>query len=714
MPLHEPKHERALLSLITGEFEKIQQLDRDQPADDAIYLASVKKITEALRRPKHAGWRTLPDLVNLVRTLYRQEWLYAGGQTREVNILCELLVTFRPGPDGRPAPTRFTCGAIVTSGGRCGAPLPDGRLVCSQHESQGLNSIVPDRDGVRPQLEPAPTAICYGCQRNASEHWRPDRTASCDLCHATLFGECLDFYFENDEELNDPDQCVLCDFCDIHRRPGLLYVTNARSAETGEPCEPQHIPIAPFSRRQQSLLPGIKRRRLASEADETPPRPRQRTGPADSPAGPGSVQADEEPTGGTAAEADSTPPATVTLSAIYDKLRALTALVEKTARRQDILEQQRRDTGVCDQGERETVGRANNPLPNSALRVWGDGPLNPLGITGADALSSRREPQLPAPPRDYARAFTLNPAEFQGRKENQDQAGRVASHPRHIFNKNVVASFDYMGNVADSDAAHFRSHLRFHWSPSDSRPPPRRDLEDYWRQCLDYLWAALHHPDCDVHTELGREREYRILVVVARLKFLKANCDALVDVASERGGGRTSWSDIHGMLAESVKLDFTRPGVLLFDTVFWDQLVTALGQDTRLGTKPHFSDTIQEQLYHNRYREAHRTIPPNPPRAAPPVPDRGSGVKPPAKPTGAPVCGLCLSGAHTFKDHPPNAPITVPCRKCGALHAMSGPLRTPCPSNPDPPEPASRPRNPRFRDTSPDRHRTPPPPPSNR
>ena len=69
MPLHETRYERTLVSLITGEFERIQRLDGTRPADDtAIYLAAVKKITEALRKPRHAGWRTLPDLVHLVRT----------------------------------------------------------------------------------------------------------------------------------------------------------------------------------------------------------------------------------------------------------------------------------------------------------------------------------------------------------------------------------------------------------------------------------------------------------------------------------------------------------------------------------------------------------------------------------------------------------------------------------------------------------------------
>ena len=713
MPLADSRHERSLRSLITGEFEKIQRLDRTGPEDDHVYHLAVKKISETLRKPKHAGWRTLPDLVSLVRTLYRQEWLQAGGKTPQVTILCELLVTHRPGSDGRPTVTQFSCGALLANGDRCKAPLPDGRFVCPQHESQGLRSIVKDRDEVRPLPEPVPTTLCYSCHREYTDHLHPEKTVACDLCHATVYGECLDAYYSNDDERFDPHHCVICDYRKEHRRSGLLLVTHGTDEETGDPCEPPRLDISAFTPREISQLRGGKRKRNSDGSGRDSQGPRRRPEPE--------ADAEDSDDPGEAGDGDDGPadPGRTApgnpdiLRSINAKLQALTALVEKGQHRQDVFEQRLKERDVLDRDGRDHAGKDTVPPTPNALSVWGDGPLIPGGITGAGSLTVTSPPQTPTPPKNFARAFTANPVEFQGKKENQDQAGRVASHPRHIFNKHVVSSFDYMGNIAESDAAQFRSQLRFTWSPSDSKPPLRRDLEDYWRQCLDYLWAVLHHPDCDVHTVVGREREYRVLVIIARIKYIKANCDALSDVAAEYGSGHTSWSDVHKLLSDSVKLDFTRPGVLLFDSIFWDRLVLALCQDTRLRAKPHFSDQMQEQLYHLRYREARRLVPVSPP-VAPPSLDRAPREGPttraqtPAKGPGTPACGLCLSTAHTFKDHPSNVPITVPCRKCGTLHAMNGPLRTPCPQGHA--EEAPRSRNPRHRDSSPDRHQAPTPP----
>ena len=104
---------------------------------------------------------------------------------------------------------------------------------------------------------------------------------------------------------------------------------------------------------------------------------------------------------------------------------------------------------------------------------------------------------------------------------------------------------------------------------------------------------------------------------------------------------------------------------------FWGRVVDQLRQMVRGGTLPHLDDgTLQDELRDAAMAQInhlwlHELT------SAPASAGAGSSAR-------TRRCLLCHDPGHLMKDHPADRPITVPCPKCKALHAFSGPLKTPC------------------------------------
>ena len=102
---------------------------------------------------------------------------------------------------------------------------------------------------------------------------------------------------------------------------------------------------------------------------------------------------------------------------------------------------------------------------------------------------------------------------------------------------------------------------------------------------------------------------------------------------------------------------------------FWGPMVARLTELLDQGVKPHLHDEMQEQLRcAARGRLNHSWIHEL-------AQDFGL---PATRKTKSKRCLLCHGTDHSMTDHG-SRPITIPCPRCGNLHALSGPLKTACP-----------------------------------
>lgn len=183
------------------------------------------------------------------------------------------------------------------------------------------------------------------------------------------------------------------------------------------------------------------------------------------------------------------------------------------------------------------------------------------------------------------------------------------------------------------------------------------------------MWRLLHVDTGDFQptTQEGCQREARVLTIMARIKWLRATMEGL-QLRCVPGEPPLSWPATYKYLCKVYHTEMQGRDAPLFHQ-FWSHVVEQLRGEVRRGVQPLLDEgTLQAELRDAAMAQVNHlwlhAIQQQPAAAA------SKGRR----------CMLCHSTGHTMKDHPADQPITVPCLKCKALHAMTGPLKTPCPN----------------------------------
>jgi hypothetical protein len=230
-----------------------------------------------------------------------------------------------------------------------------------------------------------------------------------------------------------------------------------------------------------------------------------------------------------------------------------------------------------------------------------------------------------------------------------------------------------MGTSTDEKAKLARASLQFLEPPNGQAYPDRHTLERYWITSATHLLRLLHlgTADFDIFTAEGQIRVNRILLIIARIKWLKALAMALDSRAAQVGGALT-WPQIYKYLTLVYNTEMLGADYQPFDD-FMAKLVARLLDQLLTGTELSMHDHLQDQLWHaarGRLNSSYIAA------CTPPTPSqRGRRTDDTAAP---PKCFLCGSTDHVAWTHPKDKPITIPCPACKKLHAKTGPLATPC------------------------------------
>jgi hypothetical protein len=154
---------------------------------------------------------------------------------------------------------------------------------------------------------------------------------------------------------------------------------------------------------------------------------------------------------------------------------------------------------------------------------------------------------------------------------------------------------------------------------------------------------------------------------MTRVKWLYAVVESL-QLRHVPGEPALSWDVVYAYIVRLYHTDLEGQDVpSVFDQIL-GPMVDRMGELLDQGMRPHLHDEFQEQLRGAaRGRLNHSWIQEL-------GPDRGqpSLRKPKIK-----RCLLCHGTDHSMADHG-SRPITIPCPRCGELHALSGPLKTAC------------------------------------
>ena len=574
------------------------------------------------------------------------------------------------------------CGAFChTTGTRCAELRAACSLTCDKHLEHGLQSFVKSKDGNSDHPLDQP---CYSCNSVPDDDEKA-LVVSCSLCSVICCRTCFNATHPGTADVvQDGLAMMLCDYCCSHRLQAAILFTNhdidgipanvpcveiqygamKNDTEDDPPPPAAEDPAADDSNQQEPArgkraagskkkksgsAKSDKRQRKGASADEYPPMPRART----------AVPADgrRPDAGGDHQESE------------LVKMRALfTAIVNQV----DELRKEVRNIPAPARATQE--GHPHQEAATGASSMM----TSPMLLVAEDEAYLR----TPAPPADFQRSLKVPWSDHSGAKPSTDAQGNPLSSVKHPYNPGFPQSFDYLGNKMTSSSKSFRENLNIA-DPPTGGIQSELTWEAFCRAAMDHLWSLLHVvnvPEVDVQTERGRRTEYTLLLTIARIKTLVATVHRLKALANQRS--RTlQWKTIYNHLQDVVTTRYAT-GI---DTGglddFTSRLVLKLCTTTRQGQKPTLHDHLQKQL--EVMQMGWTQLP-----AEQPTPPPHAGRPPTQTPRsqGPPICPLCR-GPHTLAAHPPGAPITVPCFRCRALHARTGPLASACQSggNPVPP-----------------------------
>jgi hypothetical protein len=231
-----------------------------------------------------------------------------------------------------------------------------------------------------------------------------------------------------------------------------------------------------------------------------------------------------------------------------------------------------------------------------------------------------------------------------------------------------------MATSTDDKAKLARASLQFLEPPSGQAYPDRHTLDRYWTTAATHLWRLLHvgTPDFDSSTAEGSSRVNRVLLVIARIKWLKALAMALDSRASQAGGALT-WPQIYKYLTLVYNTEMLGADYQPFDD-FMTKLVARLLDQLMTGSELSMHDHLQDQLWHAARGRLNASYLSTVTDSASAPRGRNQGGDDPA----VRKCYLCGATDHSAWKHPKDKPITIPCPDCKKLHAKTGPLATPC------------------------------------
>lgn len=559
---------------------------------------------------------------------------------------------------------RRPCIGITQAGIRCANPANPGvdghrHLTCGRHR-ECYAQCLPNMNGEHP--ERPSSGICQLCRETITTNYPP---VHCTTCPVMVHQACAD---QVNSSLSGPDTKYQCEWCREHLQPSFLRLMLNEVDQQGNPTIPDEV-----GHLTTSIVAGSKRPRDPTDRPETSrgiqPTGEEARGPT-RPAG-GSLDApDRRPTGGQPNDTGESSQTAAALAAIT----RLGALIDPLIQRIDALEARSlpQSAGNNRASHGEPLALPGSRIPGTTHAQASSIPTGDNVLTDPFALGER---ETSPPSADYVRSWVLPWSRMVGTKPNLDAFGRSESHVRHPFHNHVTASFDYLASIPAADCKAFREACGL---DTMGTTLSRTDLVRYWTAALQYLYDFLHadNPRLNIKGPKaeGRRIEFRLLLIMARIKVLRA-------VLHQLEMRDIPWKQAFTFLASTVKERFADCRAQPLPDVFWDQLVEGLCNLTRQGHPPSFTDHLQDQIQsaaagmvgpptHLLLALEHYEDAEDKPRGQP----RGGGARVPEKR----VCPLCHSNKHDFRNHPAYLPITVPCAQCGFPHARTGPLATPC------------------------------------
>ena len=579
------------------------------------------------------SWKSSSTLLTLARALSRREALDAM-EDDEAMAYCvkldKLAAMFEP-DEGK-------CGAFTLAGQRCESRAR-GALTCQnrRHKTQGMWSLARNEDGIAGHPS---EFICYGCHEDSDNHADPGDYLACLTCTACLNRSCaMDLNGGGDI----PEEAHWqCSWCAISRHHLPLFL-GAASRE-GQPVMPE-IVVLP---RLAGVPSGTAAGNSAGAPDGVPSSSLKESGGGGDAGtehrGSGAMPDTTREAGRGREHADTTtnnvtgggPGATVRQdSRLEARIASLTEIV---ASMQSQMARVLQSTGApSTTPDRRDTRPAGADLPSSL----------PPGLSGP---------------------FQVPLAEFSGPKGTDGQ-GRGTQDSQHFLHSMFAMHFDLMALSTERESRKFRVNMGY-VEPAVDDVPQHVHLVRYWKGVLDFLWRMLHVDSGDFSpaTAAGLARRKRVATIITRIKWLFAVVESL-QLRHVPGEPALSWEVIYAYVVRLYHTDLEGQDVPPVFDQFWGPMVARLTELLDQGVKPHLHDEMQEQLRcAARGRLNHSWIHEL-------AQDFGL---PATRKTKSKRCLLCHGTDHSMTDHG-SRPITIPCPRCGNLHALSGPLKTACP-----------------------------------
>ena len=601
------------------------------------------------------------SLGKLARLLCRSERVASIGSITErdeyITLLHALLRGCSAGPAAPAGDGDVKCFAIMTNGRPCTHRARPNSLSCgSKAHIRQLRFVLPDQNHDTEHAFDNDTP-CSACDGKASDHQPPrpgeaPEFSNCFACVRTFGSSCLTAAMRN----NTTE--LLCSSCNDCGRSPLSYLLGNTVDSLGNPTAGT-VGVVPAPAGATATPITVRGSRVLERAQGG-------TNVPVTPSAPGATVAEGarkrldallRPTEGLPRAPDN-----VNNDRKQEELKELLASHRELAAKVDTMAdnfvrfQELVTRMHVGSGEQAGAGhRKPKPGPSAGGAIDLTGAPNGHGPDAGEAPESH----FPVAGLAVARS------EYEGVKAGTDVAGRPSSSARHWGNINYVRNVDLLFTATDAQSRSFRNHLGFK-EPEAGGIPARHHLVDGWKRLLDYHWRLLHMPgtEFDPSTTEGKSRVDSILTVIVRTRFLAALTHAAAHYTD------LTWSETFGFLRVVFDTEMEGQGYSALD-----QLLTALVpveyKQLQAGIAPHLHDDIQDQVLGTARGRVHFwTLQPRTPVHQGGGSSSGSGKAGP--------CVLC-GGDHYARNHPKNAPITIPCDKCGRLHARKfGPKPMTC------------------------------------
>ena len=599
-----------------------------------------------------------PDLCHIAREISRREQLATLTNAEADRYLTALSILLRAATDHEraaaaadaqaPAPVvDLRCVAKLTNGTRCPHPAKAGTYVCGMRpHMRQIRGILPDRRHETGHVYDLGDR-CAVCNRTYDDHEPAGAAAaggagrkyhSCVACPNVIDADCVP------DSVNASCDELLCPECAPEGRGGVSILLGRATDAEGNPTPGRiHAMAATAPAPPATTVRGSRARdrsdtRTSDGAGGSGAQPGTRR-PTFTRAEPSNRNPDERPVGGDPGSGPSrNDDAPADLADQVERLtNNVTALTEMILQMQSEATSQRKE--------------ARGAPPSG--RHGGD----PAGPSGADGRPNGNTGATPAP-RHHRDGPQVERAEYEGVKPGTDVAGRPVSSAKHWAHNNYVKNVDLLFTATDAASKNFRNHLGYR-EPEAGDTPTRHHLEQGWKASVQYHWRLLFlpGPEFDQETRAGQDRITSILTVIVRLRFLHA-----LSTAAARHSNLT-WSQTYEFLKSVFDNEMDQQGYSALDQLA-SALVPMEKSQFNAGVEPHFNDDIQEQVLGSARGRVHLWQM----HTSAARPSGGSSSGSGGNGGQAGPCVLC-GGAHWARNHPRNAPITIPCSKCGRLHA---------------------------------------------